>query len=674
MARKRKASLAWKSVPCDLAALSSSNDDQGLYGMLELCELSGQEYSSSITRSSTNYPTNMNHKNGKSVTTAEKNSQSTLSAAGGAEASAISGVAKKNSKKSKKARLLKVNNDHENDDLAKDDGTANEFDEEFDAVRGAADQHESEALAISDNFEDYEAHMGSWAPFEFDPLLLKGLYSLGFTCPTDIQTRIIPKIYRDRKDIIAAAQTGSGKTLAFGLPILNRLIANRQTSETGYPISSLVISPTRELALQIVDHLKKAAQFTNVKIVGCVGGLAAPKQKRLLSGHPDIVVATPGRLWDLLQYAATENAHDQRILDLSRLQFLVIDEADRMVSRGHYQELDQILNYIYKLKLVLHTVLLSATLTHDVTKQLPNGKQSKGTLHDLINRIQFRGRPDIHDLTTVSRIPKDVSQYRIQCLPEQKDMYLYYFLTQNPGRSIVFANSIATVRRLHSILVLLEIPAYPLHASMQQRQRLKNLDRLRNNTDCVLICTDVAARGLDVPSIDHVIHYQISASSDVYIHRSGRTGRASKSGLSLMLISPAEIAVYKRQTQNINDKVLEYPVHNVLLKPIRKRVCLAIKIDKLLSVDKKATTQDNWFKKHAEAMELILDDDVLRNTNKDSRAEKIHEDNIQSLRQQLSAELKCRLALHDKSSIIQGLCPGLPNEEVVRDSLVKNKQ
>ncbi|SPQ98557.1 unnamed protein product (mitochondrion) [Plasmodiophora brassicae] len=465
------------------------------------------------------------------------------------------------------------------------------------------------AIEMTEEAEDID--MSAWECLELDDALLRSLKALRFTSPTEIQTRAFNPVFRDRKDILAASQTGSGKTLAFGLPILNRLLKfpPRQDNEAT-PLSVLIVTPTRELAMQICQHLRRVADGTSIKIAECVGGMAIAKQQRVLRSHPDIVVATPGRLWDIIQEG------EPHVCDLSSLQFVVLDEADRMISRGHFKELDMILGFIGKSAPAsrYQTLLFSATMTSMATPKARPGQRSSSTLQDLISRITFRSRPAFIDLTPETRVADGLSESRIQCLPEEKDAYVYYFLAKHAGRTIVFMNSIASVRRFHALFTLLQFPVFPLHASMQQRQRLKNLDRFKASDNCVLVCTDVAARGLDIPNVDNVVHYQAAPTSDIYVHRSGRTARIGGNGLSLMLIAPAEQEAYRRLTRDLSHSVAEFPVDTALLVPIRKRINVATKLDRLLSEDKKASAESNWFAKHAKEMDILLDDDIVPKT------------------------------------------------------------
>ena len=219
-------------------------------------------------------------------------------------------------------------------------------------------------------------------------------------------------------------------------------------------------------------------------------------------------------------------------------------------------------------------------------------------------------------------------------LKKNQDLYLYYFLLRYPGRSLVFLSSIDGIRRLLPLCTLLQLDAYPLHSHLQQRQRLKNLDRFRSNPNAILLATDVAARGLDIPEIDHVIHYQIPRSADAYIHRNGRTARAAREGFSLLMCAPNERKLVKALMTSLDrgvsshtllvalfanppdgdvaaeNDIPEMPVELDLLDKLKARVQLAKKIDLAAHRTRKEKHEKNWLKEAAEAMEIELDSDL----------------------------------------------------------------
>jgi len=472
---------------------------------------------------------------------------------------------------------------------------------------------------------------------------------------------------------------GSGKTLAFGLPILDLLCqaqtpaidASTTTAEAASapsPLRALILAPTRELAMQVCTHLQAVGKQCGVWVVPIVGGISAQKQERLLSKKPQVIVATPGRLWDLMREGHTH------VSNLGGLQFLVIDEADRMVQQGHYAELSSILDAIPGARAAaaargqmnghegeeyidpddisfdssgdeeeeegkekakkasaeknarskralqgpqLQTFVFSATLTlpGDMRKRLRKGgggASGSATLESLMDKVPLlgHGKPKIVDLTSDRKVADKISEACISCAETERDEYLYCLLASHPGRTIVFVNAISAVRRLAAILKLLGLPIHALHAGMQQRARLKALDRFRTDSNAILVATDVAARGLDVKDVRCVVHYQLPASLDVYVHRSGRTARADKDGIAIALVTPKEDARYRALLRTLGrEEPPSFPLDASLMSGARERVRLAVKLDSLDRKLSKERADFSWRKQNAEEIGIILSDD-----------------------------------------------------------------
>ncbi|KAJ3161822.1 ATP-dependent RNA helicase [Geranomyces michiganensis] len=468
---------------------------------------------------------------------------------------------------------------------------------------------------------DSNFDVSAWDSLNLVPELMKGLQAQRFSAPSEIQAKTLPAAMGGTRDVIGAAQTGSGKTLAFGLPILQS-IAQRTVVTKDPGLHALILTPTRELAMQVTDHLQNTAKFMSVRIVSIVGGMSIPKQKRQLLMKPDILVATPGRLWELA-------SEDENLLaKLRNIKFLAIDEADRMLEAGHFKDLDSILNAISlnradkPANLVRRTFIFSATLVHDPrmkqklkSKPFKKGKGGGGpSMENLLKRLEFQDKNPLYVNCLPDQVTADnLLETRIECLHTDKDAFLYYILIRYPGRTIVFVNSIDAIRRLVPVLTHMRIKAFGLHAEMQQRQRLKNLDRFKESTSSVLIASDVAARGLDIPHIEHVVHYQLPRSADLYVHRSGRTARASAEGVSVMMISPQEVGMYKKICSVLGktEGVPEFPVDRSLLSGIKTRMSLAKKIDEIEHRKQKKAHEKNWFMKAAEEMDVELDTDFI---------------------------------------------------------------
>jgi ATP-dependent RNA helicase DDX24/MAK5 len=329
-------------------------------------------------------------------------------------------------------------------------------------------------------------------------------------------------------------------------------------------ITALILTPTRELAIQVVQHLKNAAQLITLdsctsiagqdrnlaqhvnvshKIIALVGGISLDKQTRQVSKNPFVIVATPGRLFSIIQ----ENP--DFALRLANIKFLVIDEADRMLEQGHFEDLDKILGRLAPAKISKRqTFVYSATMLKDaINRNLLKRKRSTNVLQNVVNRIDFYDKEPIYiNLSNEKLTAAGIFEAKIDCLLDEKDIYLYHLLILYKCKTIVFANSIDAIRRLASVLKTVQVDCYCLHAEMQQKQRLKNLERFAASSQSCLIASDVASRGLDIPKVDLIVHYQLPRSADIYVHRAGRTGRAQQKGTSIMLCSPEEKSLYKK--------------------------------------------------------------------------------------------------------------------------------
>ncbi|KAJ1392610.1 RNA helicase, DEAD-box type, Q motif [Sesbania bispinosa] len=493
-----------------------------------------------------------------------------------------------------------------------------------------------------------ETEFYAWNELRLHPLLMTAIYKLGFKEPTPIQKACIPAAAHQGKDVVGAAETGSGKTLAFGLPILQRILEEREKASkmadekaeeaekyapTGI-LRALIIAPTRELALQVTDHLKAVAKYINVRVTPIVGGILAEKQERLLKAKPEIVVGTPGRLWELM------SAGEKHLVELHSLSFFVLDEADRMVQNGHFKELQSIIDMLpmsnisaednsqhaqscvtvssYQRK-KRQTLVFSATvaLSADFRKKLKRGLiQQKQSLTNGLNSIEtlseragMRTNAAIIDLTNPSILAAKLEESFIECREEDKDAYVYYILTvHGQGRTIVFCTSIAALRHISSILRILGINVWTLHAQMQQRARLKAMDRFRENENGILVATDVAARGLDIPGVRTVVHYQLPHSAEVYVHRSGRTARASEEGCSIALISPKDTSKFASLCKSFSkDSFQRFPLENSYMPEVLKRLSLARQIDKITRKDSQERAEKSWFDRNANSVELVTE-------------------------------------------------------------------
>lgn len=472
--------------------------------------------------------------------------------------------------------------------------------------------------------------------------LLRSLLDQGFAKPTDIQLQSLVAALRDRKDILGAAETGSGKTLAYALPILQFLLQDC-TSDSKH-LQALILVPTRELAYQVTDHIKLAAKYTSLKAVPVVGGMSVQKQERVLSLAPHIIVATPGRFWELYS-----QGHEY-LRTFPDIRWLVIDEADRMIESGHFEEVQSILQLLpsksqsntdalnnqeenvearkwenARLQSKTHqprqTFIMSATLGFNVDKSMcfRSAKtiqtKTETVIEKLIRAANLQRKIEIIDLTPKEVVAKKLVEMKLQCLDQEKDYYLFYFLTRHKGKTIVFVNAITNLRRIVPLFTLLRFTVCSLHAEMQQAQRLKSLDRFRSMKHGVLIATDAAARGLDIPNIDHVIHYQLPRTTELYVHRSGRTARANREGLSVMFVGPGDHSVYRKimfhLTGERSSELPLFPVEYAYMAPVRKRVKLARRVEMATHSMKKHKHHNDWLKQMAQAADIDLDEELL---------------------------------------------------------------
>ncbi|WFD27428.1 RNA helicase [Malassezia nana] len=483
--------------------------------------------------------------------------------------------------------------------------------------------------AGDDGKEAAEAALPGWASLPLHPRLKLALSQLQFTKPTHVQAQAIPPslgVDGPARDVVGIAQTGSGKTLAYGLPILHYILENTADStDAERPLDALILAPTRELALQVSAHLQAVTEaggrFANVAAV--CGGMSIQKQQRVLQQHggAHIVVATPGRLWDMLKH------DDALALRVRRTRFLVIDEADRMVEAGHFAEMDAILGMVRRTKGAvvdanqeMQTFVYSATMSKGLQANLKKAywrkkqrrSQLTNTLDDMLARVDFRDEePWVVELIPERHVADTLWETKVECTGPDKDAYLYYILLRYPGRTLVFLNAIDGVRRLVPLLTTLGLAAFPLHGQLQQQQRLKNLDRFRKTPHCVLLATDVAARGIDIPGVDHVVHFQLPRSADTYVHRAGRTARAGHMGVSIALLEPSEVRLWQDiwHTLQRADTVASLPIEYAFLRPIRERLALAKEIDRLAHAQSKASHDDAWLRQLAKDAELDYDSD-----------------------------------------------------------------
>ena len=342
--------------------------------------------------------------------------------------------------------------------------------------------------------------------FNLHPELVQAVAERGYITPTPIQSAVIP-VMLTRQDVIGQAQTGTGKTAAFALPILHSLNENHGN------IQSLVLTPTRELAMQVADTIYAYGRYRDVNVLAVYGGQSYSRQTRRLKKGVDIVVGTPGRLLDLIR---------QKVLDLGSVQIVVLDEADEMLSMGFIEDIQSILAEIPNTR---QTALFSATLPSGIRRLAKNYMQEPKSV-----TIQ-------HAQVTVESI-----EQRYYLVNENEKLVAITRLleVEEVSSALIFTRTRAGTAKLANELASRGFSAEGLSGDLSQDARIRVLGRFRQEQIKVLVATDVAARGLDIDDISHVFNYDLPYDPEVYIHRIGRTGRAGKTGIAISLLSPAD--------------------------------------------------------------------------------------------------------------------------------------
>ena len=368
--------------------------------------------------------------------------------------------------------------------------------------------------------------------------LEEALNNMAITTPSAIQQSCIPAIL-DGRDCIGGAKTGSGKTIAFAAPMLTKW------SEDPYGIFGLILTPTRELALQIAEQFAALGATMNIKTCVVVGGVDMIKQTLELQKKPHFVIATPGRLADHIN-----SSGEDTISGLRRIKYLVFDEADRLLSSSFAPDLEVVMSVLTPPE-KRQTLLFTATVT-DAVRSLKDAPVKPGKrpvfMHEVTN-------PD--DVA----IPSTLTQTYLLIPSSVKEAYLYSLLTieeNNKKSAIVFVNRTRTAELLRRMLQKLEVRATSLHSEMPQSERMNSLGRFRAEAARVLIATDVASRGLDIPLVQMVINFDIPADADDYVHRVGRTARAGRKGESVSLVAERDVVRIENIEERVKQKMSLY--------------------------------------------------------------------------------------------------------------------
>ena len=384
---------------------------------------------------------------------------------------------------------------------------------------------------MSENLPEIETTKSTFTfhDLNFEPELMEGLDSMGFEIPTPIQQQAIPIILQN-KDIIACAQTGTGKTAAYLLPVINKIIKTHNHS-----INTLVIVPTRELAIQIDEALQGFAYFTPISAIAIYGGNDASsfeQEKKALTQGANIIVATPGRLIAHL---------NQGYVKFGRVEHLILDEADRMLDMGFSDDLNRIIGFLPKQR---QTLMFSATMPPKIrtlAKKI------------LIDPAQIN--------IAVSKPAAGVMQAAYLVHNNQKVELLKELLKNKKIASIlIFSSTKIKVKELEKELRQLRFNAAAIHSDLEQDQRNEVLRNFKNRKLQILVATDILSRGIDIDSIGLVINFDVPGDAEDYIHRVGRTARAESTGVALTFISPSDMRKFKNIEDLIESEIKKLPL------------------------------------------------------------------------------------------------------------------
>lgn len=365
-------------------------------------------------------------------------------------------------------------------------------------------------------FEDYR----------IAPEIKRSLKELDFKRPTDIQYKSIPPVLRG-EDVLAIAQTGTGKTAAFAIPIIH-LINQQKANNSTKGIQCIVMVPTRELAIQLTEVFSNIGKYTKVKTFTIYGGVDQDPQINQLSKGVDILIATPGRMFDLIS---------QKHIILNKVKVLILDEADHMLDLGFIKDIFDVLKFIPKKH---QTLFFSATIN----------KKIKKLAYSLVsNPIRIQISPK-------NPVAKNIVHSVANIEMDDKRFFLERTINENPDNKIlVFVRTKVRAERVMKALERVKIESQTIHSGKEQANRLSVLNDFKSGANNILIATDVSSRGIDIPNVDIVINYDLPEQSENYVHRVGRTGRASKKGQAISFCSNSEKSILEEIEQYLDAKI-----------------------------------------------------------------------------------------------------------------------
>ncbi|PKM51428.1 MAG: DEAD/DEAH box helicase [Firmicutes bacterium HGW-Firmicutes-7] len=381
-----------------------------------------------------------------------------------------------------------------------------------------------------------------------DPSIIRAIEDQKYKNPTPIQEKAIPSILRG-KDLLGCAQTGTGKTAAFAIPILQKLTKDSMNYEEYNQIKALVLAPTRELAIQIGESFNTYGQHLDIETGVIFGGITPKRHIKVLKRDPNILVATPGRLLDLLE---------QGYVDLNNIEVFVLDEADRMLDLGMIRDVK---NIISKLPKVRQNLLFSATMPQEVSK----------LVHSILRnpvKIEVKSKPS-------NKLQIKQQVYYVD-EPDKTSLLLHLLKDKAFESVLVFARTKKKADIVSKAINIENIRSKAIHGDKNQSERQKALERFKNKEIRVLVATDVAARGIDIEKLSHVVNMDIPNVPETYIHRIGRTGRAGMGGTAISFCSNQEIAFLK-DVEKLQGKKIEvvqnhpYVLMNIAIKQNREK-------------------------------------------------------------------------------------------------------
>jgi ATP-dependent RNA helicase RhlE len=391
----------------------------------------------------------------------------------------------------------------------------------------------------------------------------RNLAEMGFRRPTDIQYKAIPPILKG-EDLLAIAQTGTGKTAAFAIPIIHLLHENKRSMRSE-GIKCLVMEPTRELAKQIAESFEAIGRGTRVKTLGVYGGVEQDPQIAQIEKGIDVLVATPGRMFDLVS---------QGHIRLDRVQTLVLDEADHMLDLGFVRDIRDVIKFLPKNH---QTLFFSATIDEKI----------KDTAYSLTrNPIRIHVSPK-------DPVAKNIDHSVAYVGMDDKRFFLERLVRENPdSKVLVFVRTKVRAERVVKAMERVGIQALSIHGDKEQRERFETMEKFRSGAVKILVATDVSARGIDIPDVDYVVNYDLPDLPENYVHRVGRTGRGEKKGLAVSFCSPEEKEILEQIETYLTKPVKILEINS--LEYTETRMLTHEKTDKWKELMQEIEQAENW--------------------------------------------------------------------------------